>query len=165
MAGFPCRAFLALYLTAIVILQGADLSVESKATRDATMPSSNASDVIAKPPRINSAHNGKARDHLQVNTEASCPNCNGNNEKDDDSQEAGLNKLRIEMIKEKILAKLQMKREPVLKEKPNENKLAALLTNLKLIGQENDENQPEDSEDEYYGKTTKMIVFSEKGRR
>ena len=125
--------------------------MESKTSRDATMPNSNASGASAKPPRIISAQNGKAQQR--------------NNEGDDDSEDSAVYKLRIQMIKEKILAKLKMDREPVLKEKPKESKLAALLANLKLIGQDNDENQPQDSEDDYYGKTTKMIVFSEKGRR
>lgn len=127
MAGFPCSVFLALHLTAIIILQGADLNVESKATQDVTMPNSSAAGASAK-------------------------------------QESAVYKLRIEMIKAKILAKLQLDRAPVIKEKPKESRIAALLSNLDLIGEENDENQANDSEDEYYGKTTKIIVFSEKGR-
>lgn len=127
MAGFPCSVFLALHLTAIIILQGADLNVESKATQDVTMPSSSAAGASAK-------------------------------------QESAVYKLRIEMIKAKILAKLQLDRAPVIKEKPKENRITALLSNLNLIGEENDENQANDSEDEYYGKTTKIIVFSEKAK-
>lgn len=127
MAGFPCSVFLALHLTAIIILQGADLNVESKATQDVTMPNSSAAGASAK-------------------------------------QESAVYKLRIEMIKAKILAKLQLDRAPVIKEKPKESRIAALLSNLNLIGEENDENQANDSEDEYYGKTTKIIVFSEKAK-
>jgi len=156
MAGFPCSAFITLHVTAIIILQGAAISVQNKATRNVTMPGSNASRALGKTQRTIPAENGQ----LQVGSGLG----NNNHAQDDFSEDSAVYKLRIEMIKAEILAKLQLDRQPVLKEKPNESRIAALLANLNLIEEENEENQLEDAEEEYYGKTTKIIVFSEKGR-
>ena len=163
MAGFSCSAILTLYLTAIVFLQGADLSLETKATQDLTMPSRSNSSGAAfnKPLRIISPHNEKSENTSQIQAKRGCANCSKNyNEKNG----SDLHNLRIEMIKAKLLAKLQLEKEPVLKHKPKELRIAALLSNLNLIEEENDENEPEYDEDEYYGKTTQIILFSEKGR-
>lgn len=161
MAGFSCSAFLTLYLTAIVFPQGADLSLETKASPDGKMPDSTSRPVIvSQSPRNISLLDGKSKDSLQNNTDKGCPNCNNNNSND----ESDLYKIRIEMIKAKLLAKLQLDKEPVLKHKPKELRIAALLSNLNLIGEENNQKEPDDNEDEYYGKTTQIIVFSEKGR-
>lgn len=151
---------MALYLTAIVFPQGAGLSLETEASRGGKMPDSTSGPVIMSQPSRNiSLLNGKSRDSLQNNTDKGCPNCNNN-----EDEESDLYKVRIEMIKAKLLAKLQLDKEPVLKQKPKELRIAALLSNLNLIGEENNHKEPDDSEDEYYGKTTQIIVFSEKGR-
>lgn len=163
MAGFSCSAILTLYLTAIVFLQGADLSLETKATQDLTMPSRSNSSGAAfnKPLRIISPHNEKSENTSQIQAKQGCANCSKNyNEKNG----SDLHNLRIEMIKAKLLAKLQLEKEPVLKHKPKELRIAALLSNLNLIEEENDENEPEYDEDEYYGKTTQIILFSEKAK-
>ena len=162
MAGFPCSAFLALHLTAIIILQGA----QSKATQRATMPNSNATRALAaeEQPRIIPAENGPTQDQNQVDNGQGCPNCK-NKDEDDFAEDSAEYKIRIEMIKAKILEKLQLDREPVLVEKPKENRIAALLANLNLIDEGDKENEQDESEDEFYGKATKIIVFSEKGRR
>lgn len=131
--------------------------MQNKATRNVTMPGSNASRALGKTQRTIPAENGQ----LQVVNGLG----NNNHAQDDFSEDSAVYKLRIEMIKAEILAKLQLDRQPVLKEKPNESRIAALLANLNLIEEENEENQLEDAEEEYYGKTTKIIVFSEKGRR
>ena len=73
--------------------------------------------------------------------------------------------LRIEMIKAKILAKLQMDKVPVIKEKPKESKIKELLASLNLIGEDDVDEIREEEERDYFGRTTKIIVFSEKGRR
>ena len=72
--------------------------------------------------------------------------------------------LRIEIIKAKILAKLQTK-VPVKKEKPMESKIKELLASLNLIGEDDVDEKKEEEERDYFGRTTKIIVFSEKGRR
>ena len=167
MAGFPCSALLALYLTAIIILEGAVLSVERKGTQNATVPGSNVSlAALAETSRKHRSENGQSQDQVKDDNGHGCPNCrNKNDDEDDLSEDSELYKFRIEMIKAKILAKLQLDRAPVLKKKPNESKIAELLANLNLIGEDDEENQPQDFEEEYYGRTTKIIVFSEKGRR
>lgn len=160
MAGFSCSAFLTLYLTAIVFPQGADLSLETKASRDGKMPDGTSRPVIvSQSPRNISLLDGKSKDSLQNSTDKGCSNCNNNS-----NDESDLYKIRIEMIKAKLLAKLQLDKEPVLKHKPKELRIAALLSNLNLIGEENNQKESDDNEDEYYGKTTQIIVFSEKGR-
>ena len=73
--------------------------------------------------------------------------------------------LRIEMIKAKILAKLQMDKVPVIKEKPKESKIKELLASLNLIGEDDVDDKKEEEDGDYFGRTTKIIVFSEKGRR
>ena len=73
--------------------------------------------------------------------------------------------LRIEMIKAKILAKLQMDEVLVIEEKPKERKIKELLASLNLIGEDDVDEKKEEEERDYFGRTTKIIVFSEKGRR
>lgn len=163
MAGFPCSAFLALYLTAITFLQGAAAMSVDRTTSVpvTTMPGSNVSLAEGKPPRF-PAGSGQLQPQEHVRNGQSCPNCNNNNDSDFSEE---IYKLRIEMIKAKILAKLQMDREPVLKEKSRDSRIAALLSNLNLIEENNEESVPKDSDDKYYGKTTKIIIFGVKGKR
>ena len=73
--------------------------------------------------------------------------------------------LRIEMIKPKILAKLQMDKVPVIKDKPEESKIKELLASLNLIGEDDVDEKKEEEEMDYFGRTTKIIVLIEKGRR
>ena len=73
--------------------------------------------------------------------------------------------LKIEMIKAKILAKLQMDTVPVIKEKPKESKIKDLLASLNLFGKDDVDEKKEEEERDYFGRTTKIIVFSKKGRR
>lgn len=167
MAGFPCSGFFVVYLTAITFLQvAAAMSVERASTIPvATMPGSNVSLAGAKPPRINPTENGQLQDEGHVDNGPSCPNCNKKNDIDDYSEDSPIYKLRIEMVKDKILAKLHMDKAPVLKQKTRDSRIAALLSNLNLIEENNEEDERKDTdEDDYYGKTTKIIVFSEKGK-
>lgn len=170
MAGFPCNGFLVFYLTAITFLQvAAAMSLERASTIPvSTMPASNVSFARAKPPTLNPTENGQLQEEGHVDNGHSCPNCdnkNNNNNIDEYSEDSAIYKLRIEMVKAKILAKLHMDSVPVLKKKTKDSKIAALLANLNLIEENNEESEPKDSdEDDYYGKTTKIIVFSEKGK-
>ena len=148
----PSSAFLTIYLTAIVFPQAADLSLSTKTTQDLTMPGSNSSELTT------SSHNEKS-DALKSETNQDCPNCN-----DDTKVNKKLlaTELRIQMIKEKILAKLQLDREPVLAQNLTELKFSTVLSNLNLI---EDKNEPIHNGEEYYAKTTQIIVFSEEGKR
>lgn len=167
MAGFPCSGFFVFYLTAITILQvAAAMSVERASTIPlATMPGPNVSFAGAKPPRINPSENGQLEGEGQVESGQSCPNCKNNNEKDAFSGESDIYKLRIEMVKAKILAKLNMDKPPVLKHKAKDSRIAALLENLNLLEENKEGSESEESDqDKYYGKATKIIVFSERGK-
>lgn len=165
MAGFPCSGFFTLYLTAITFLQGVAMSVDPTSTISAaTMPGSNVSFAGTKTSRTNPVENGQPQGEGHVDNGQGCPNCNNNNV-DDYSEKTEIYNLRIAMIKARILAKLQMDRTPVLKQKPKDSRIAALLSNLNLIEENYQESEPQDSkEEEYYGKTTKIIVFSTKGK-
>lgn len=112
------------------------------------MPGSNSSELTT------SSHNEKS-DALKSETNQDCPNCN-----DDTKVNKKLlaTELRIQMIKEKILAKLQLDREPVLAQNLTELKFSTVLSNLNLI---EDKNEPIHNGEEYYAKTTQIIVFSE----
>ena len=161
MAGFPYSGFFTLYLTAITFLQGAAMSVDPTATISAvSMPGSNVSFAGTKAPvQTDGQTQGKGHD----DNGQGCPNCNSNNI-DDYTENTEIYNLRIKMIKARILAKLQMDRTPVLKQKPKDSRIAALLSNLNLIEENYPESEPEDTkEEDYYGKTTKIIVFSAKG--
>lgn len=160
MAGFPCSGFFTLYLTAITFLQGA-VSVDPTAMASAaSMPGSNVSFAGTKAPVQT---DGQSQVGGHDDNGQGCPNCNNNNI-DDYTENTEVYNLRIKMIKARILAKLQMDRTPVLKQKPKDNRIAALLSNLNLIEENYPETEPEDTkEDDYYGKTTKIIVFSAKG--
>ena len=157
MAGFPRSGFFTLYLTAITFLQGAALSVDPTAMISAaSLPGSNVSFAGTKAPVQT---DGQSHD----DNGQGCPNCNNNNI-DDYTENTEIYNLRIKMIKARILAKLQMDRTPVLKQKPKDSRIAALLSNLNLIEENYPESEPEDTkEDDYFGKTTKIIVFSAKG--
>ena len=159
MVGFPCSAFLALSM-AIIFLQGAATSIDSPATQVAAMPSSNisyAGSAVQRrtftPPSI--SQHDRQQDVGRLN---SCQNCSSHNDNDSPAY-----KLRIEIIKAKILEKLQMDKAPVLKHKRRDSHMATLLANLNLIQQKNAKDQSKDSSEEYFGTTTKIIVFSERG--
>lgn len=167
MAGFPCSGFFVFYLTAITILQvAAAMSVERASTIPlTTMPSSNVSFAGAKPPRKNLTESGQLEGKGQVDSGQSCPNCKNSSEKDAYSKESDIYKLRIEMVKAKILAKLNMDKPPVLKHKTKDSRIAALLENLNLLEENKEGSESEESDqDKYYGKATKIIVFSERGK-
>jgi len=161
MAGFPCSGFFALYLTAITFPQGAAVIVDPTATSSApTMPGSNVSFAGTKTP-VQTVGQSQGVGH--ADNGQGCPNCNNNNI-DDYSETTEIYNLRIDMIKARILAKLQMDRTPVLKQKPKDSRITALLSNLNLIKDDYPETEPEDAkEDDYYGETTQIIVFSAKG--
>ena len=126
----------------------------------AAMPGSNVSFAGTKTPSEN-AGQGQRQGH--VDKGQGCPNCNSNNI-DDYSETTEIYNLRIKMIKARILAKLQMDQTPVLKQKPKDSRIAALLSNLNLIEENYPASEPADSkEDDFYGKTTKIFVFSAKG--
>ncbi|KAL9951493.1 hypothetical protein ACROYT_G044161 [Oculina patagonica] len=164
MAGFPCSGFFVVYLTAITFLQvAAAMSMERAFTiPDATMPGRNVSLAGAKP---HPTENDQLQHKGHVDNGPSCPNCNKKSDIDDYSEDSPIYKLRIEMVKEKILAKLHMDKAPVLKQKTRDSRIAALLSNLNLIEENNEEREPKDADEEdYYGKTTKIIVFSEKAK-
>ena len=161
MAGFPCRGFFTLYITAMTFLQGAAMSVDPTATISAaTMPGSNVSFAGTKTPVQT---DGQSQGKVHADNGLGCPNCN-NNDIEDYSENTEIYNLRIKMIKARILAKLQMDGTPVLKQKSKDSRIAALLSNLNLIEENYPESEPDDTkEDDYYGKTTKIIVFSAKG--
>ena len=81
------------------------------------------------------------------------------------SEDSAMYWLRIEIIKAKILAKLQRDKVPVIKEEPMESKIKELLVSLNLIGEDDVDEKKEEEERDYFGRITKIIVFSEKGRR
>ena len=159
MARLTYSARLALYLTTIIILERAASRVQGKASPNATTPDSNSSiAVLSKTARelpdkfirsLNHQQHGGIDYHDQ----------------DDMSEDSAMYWLRIEMIKVKILAKLQMDKVPVIKEKQKESKIKELLASLNLTGEDDVDEKKEEEERNYFGRTTKIIVFSEKGRR
>lgn len=162
MARLTYSARLALYLTTMIILERAASRVQGKASPNATTPDSNSSiAVLSKtagqlPDKfIRSLNQQQKQQHGGID----------NHDQDDMSEDSAMYWLRIEMIKAKILAKLQMDKVPVIKEKPKESKIKELLASLNLIGEDDVEEKKEEEERDYFGRTTKIIVFSEKGRR
>ena len=153
-------ARLALFLTTMIILERAASRVQGKASPNAATPDSNSSltAVLSKTTRglpdkfiqsLNHQQQGGIDYHDQ----------------DDMSEDSAMYWLRIEMIEAKILAKLQMDKVPVIKEKQKESKIKELLARLNLTGEDDVDEKKEEEELNYFGRTTKIIVFSEKGRR
>ena len=162
MARLTYSARLALYLTTMIILERAASRVQGIASPNATTPDSNSSiAVLSKTARqlpdkfIRSLLLQQKQQHGGID----------NHDQDDVSEDSAKYWLRIEMIKAKILAKLQMDKVPVIKEKPKESKIKELLASLNLIGEDDVEEKREEEDKDYFGRTTKIIVFSEKGRR
>ena len=162
MARLTYSARLALYLTTMIILARAASRVQGKASPNATTPDSNSSIAVLSnttkqlPDKfIRSLHHQQKQQHGGID----------NHDQDDVSEDSAMYWLRIEMIKAKILAKLQMDKVPVIKEKPKESKIKELLASLNLIGEDDVEEKSEEEDRDYFGRTTKIIVFSEKGRR
>ena len=158
MARLAYSTRLALYLTTMIFLKKAASRVQGIASPNAATPNSNSSiPVLSKTARelpdkfiqsLNHQRQGGIDYHDQ----------------DDVSEDSAMYWLRIEIIKAKILAKLQTK-VPVKKEKPMESKIKELLASLNLIGEDDVDEKKEEEERDYFGRTTKIIVFSEKGRR
>ena len=158
MARLAYSTRLALYLTTMIFLKKAASRVQGIASPNAATPDSNSSiAVLSKTARelpdkfiqsLNHQQQGGIDYHDQ----------------DDVSEDSAMYWLRIEIIKAKILAKLETK-VPVKKEKPMESKIKELLASLNLIGEDDVDEKKEEEERDYFGRTTKIIVFSEKGRR
>ena len=158
MARLAYSTRLALYLTTMIFLKKAASRVQGIASPNAATPDCNSSiAVLSKTARelpdkfiqsLNHQQQGGIDYHDQ----------------DDVSEDSAMYWLRIEIIKAKILAKLQTK-VPVKKEKPMESKIKELLASLNLIGEDDVDEKKEEEERDYFGRTTKIIVFSEKGRR
>ena len=158
MARLAYSTRLALYLTTMIFLKKAASRVQGIASPNAATPDSNSSiAVLSKTARelpdkfiqsLNHQQQGGIDYHDQ----------------DDVSENCAMYWLRIEIIKAKILAKLQTK-VPVKKGKPMGSKIKELLASLNLIGEDDVDEKKEEEERDYFGRTTKIIVFSEKGRR
>ena len=164
MARLAYSTRLALYLTTMIILERAASRVQGKASPNATTPDSNSSiAVLSKTARelpdkfIRSLNHQQQKQQQQGGIDY--------HDQDDMSEDSAMYWLRIEMIKAKILAKLQMDKVPVTKEKPKESKIKELLASLNLIGEDDVDDKKEEEDGDYFGRTTKIIVFSEKGRR
>ena len=164
MARLTYSTRLALYLTTMIFLEGAASRVQGKASPNATTPDSNCSlAVLSKTARefpdtfIRSLNHQQQKQQQQGGIDY--------HDQDDMSEDSAMYWLRIEMIKAKILAKLQMDKVPFIKEKPKESKIKELLASLNLIGEDDVDEKKEEEEMDYFGRTTKIIVFIEKGRR
>ena len=164
MARLAYSTRLALYLTTMIILERAASRVQGKASPNATTPDSNSSiAVLSKTARelpdkfIRSLNHQQQKQQQQGGIDY--------HDRDDMSEDSAMYWLRIEMIKVKILAKLQMDKVPVIKEKQKESKIKELLASLNLIGEDDVDEKKEEEEMDYFGTTTKIIVFIEKGRR
>ena len=164
MARLTYSARLAFYLTTIIILERAASRVQGKASPNATTPDSNSSiAVLSKTARelpdkfIRSLNHQQQKQQQQGGID--------HHDQDDMSEDSAMYWLRIEMIKAKILAKLRMDKVPVIKDKPKESKIKELLASLNLIGEDDVDDKKEEEDRDYFGRTTKIIVFSEKGRR
>ena len=163
MARLTCSARLALYLTTMIILERAASRVQGKASPNETTPDSNSSiAVLSKTARELPDKFIRSLNHHQQQQQQGGIDYH---DQDDMSEDSAMYWLRIEMIKAKILAKLQMDKVPVIKEKPKESKIKELLANLNLMGEGDVDEKKEEEERDYFGRTTKIIVFSEKGRR
>lgn len=154
-------AFLTVYLIVIAFPQGAYLSLEDKTAQDEKMFVSNL--YRAAQPSKSISSQKSEQPSLQKDTmQHHCPSCNDG---DKENEDLLVTKQRIEMIKAKILEKLQIDKEPEINQNFKEARIAALLSKLNLINEENDKNQPESPGDGFYGKTTQIITFSEEGKR
>ena len=158
MARLAYSTRLALYLTTMIFLKKAASRVQGIASPNAATPDSNSSiAVLSKtawelPDKFIQSLNHQQQGGIDYY------------DQDDVSEDSAMYWLRIEIIKAKILAKLQTK-VPVKKEKPMESKIKELLASLNLIGEDDVDEKKEEEERDYFGRTTKIIVFSEKGRR
>ena len=158
-------ARLALFLTTMIILERAASRVQGKASPNAATPDSNSSltAVLSKTTRglpdkfIQSLNHQQQKQQQHGGIDY--------HDQDDMSEDSAMYWLRIKMIKVKILAKLQMDKVPVIKEKQKESKIKELLASLNLIGEDDVDEKKEEEERNYFRRTTKIIVFSEKGRR
>ena len=158
MARLAYSTRLALYLTTMIFLKKAASRVQSIASPNAATPDSNSSiAVLSKTARELPVKFIQSLNHQQQGGI-------DYHDQDDVSEDSAMYWLRIEIIKAKILAKLQTK-VPVKKEKPMESKIKELLASLNLIGEDDVDEKKEEEERDYFGRTTKIIVFSEKGRR
>ena len=163
MARLTYSARLALYLTTIIILERAASRVQGKASPNATTPDSNSSiAVLSKTARELPDKFIRSLNHQQQKQQHGGIDYH---DQDDMSEDSAMYWLRIEMIKVKILAKLQMDKVPVIKEKQKESQIKELLASLNLIGEDDVDEKKEEEEMDYFGRTTKIIVFIEKGRR
>ena len=156
-------ARLALFLTTMIILERAASRVQGKASPNAATPDSNSSltAVLSKTTRGLPDKFIQSLNHLQQQQQDGIDH----HYQDDMSEDSAMYWLRIEMIKVKILAKLQMDKVPVIKEKQKESKIKELLASLNLTGEDDVDEKKEEEERNYFRRTTKIIVFSEKGRR
>ena len=158
MARLAYSTRLALYLTTMIFLKKAASRVQGIASPNAATPDSNSSiAVLSKTARELPVKFIQSLNHQQQSGI-------DYHDQDDVSEDSAMYWLRIEIIKAKILAKLQTK-VPVKKEKPMESKIKELLASLNLIGEDDVDEKKEEEERDYFGRTTKIIVFSEKGRR
>ena len=158
MARLAYSTRLALYLTTMIFLKKAASRVQGIASPNAATPDSNSSiAVLSKTARELPVKFIQSLNHQQQGGI-------DYHDQDDVSEASAMYWLRIEIIKAKILAKLQTK-VPVKKEKPMESKIKELLASLNLIGEDDVDEKKEEEERDYFGRTTKIIVFSEKGRR
>ena len=158
MARLAYSTRLALYLTTMIFLKKAASRVQGIASPNAATPDSNSSiAVLSKTARELPVKFIQSLNHQQQGGI-------DYHDQDDVSEDSAMYWLRIEIIKAKILAKLQTK-VPVKKEKPMESKIKELLASLNLIGEDDVDEKKEEEERDYFGRTTKIIVFSEKGRR
>ena len=157
-------ARLALFLTTMIILERAASRVQGKASPNAATPDSNSSLTAVSGSKTTRGLPDKfiqSLNHLQQQLQGGIDH----HDQDDMSEDSAMYWLRIEMIKVKILAKLQMDKVPVIKEKQKESKIKELLASLNLTGEDDVDEKKEEEERNYIGRTTKIIVFSEKGRR
>ena len=166
MARLAYSTRLALYLTTMIFLERAASRVQGKASPNAITPDSNSSlAVLSETARELPDKFIRSLNHQQQKQQQQQQGGIDYHDQDDMSEDSAMYWLRIEMIKAKILAKLQMDKVPVIKEKPKESKIKELLASLNLIGEDGVDEKREEEERDYFGRTTKIIVFSEKGRR
>ena len=148
MARLTYSARLALYLTTIIILERAASRVQGKASPNATTPDSNSSiAVLSKTARELPDKFIRSLNHQQQKQQQ-----HGGidyHDQDDMSEDSAMYWLRIEMIKVKILAKLQMDKVPVIKEKQKESKIKELLASLNLTGGDDVDEKKEEEERNY----------------
>ena len=162
MARLAYSTRLALYLTTMILLEKADSRVQGIASPNAVTPDSDSSiAVLSKTARELPDKFIQSPNQQQQQQQG----CIDYHDQDDMSEDSAMYSLRIEIIKAKILAKLQRDKVPVIKEKPMESKIKELLASLNLTGEDDVDEKKEEEERDYFGRTTKIIVFSEKDRR